>query len=152
MSIKFNKQIANTLAKIINGYRIQRRIQNPVKRLRLSFFRKSLLASETNSESCQTSKIDLFAKIVKNLKSFTIVCKNLHLGCLIRFWMCFWRTNSYIFGLYVAQSNGSKYGWNISKHIALRPKFYVAASRALFAHLAPALFFSKGVFRTPSNF
>ena len=130
--------------------------------------------TKANSKSCQTSETELFPQVVtgfrdelrilpnikdrslcknsQKLKSFTIFCKNLHLGCLIRFWMCFWRTNSYIFGLYVTQSNGSKHGWNISKHIALRLKFYVAASRALFAHLAPALFFSKGVFRTPSNF
>ena len=29
--------------------------------------------------------------------------------------------------------------------------FHVAASRVRFAHLAPGLFFSRGMFRTPSN-
>ena len=48
---------------------MQRRIQNSVKKLRQSFFRKSLLASEANSESCHTSKMELFAKIVKKRKA-----------------------------------------------------------------------------------
>ena len=42
---------------------------------------KLSLGSEANSESCQTSKMALFAKIDKSEKPFTI-CKNLHLGCL----------------------------------------------------------------------
>ena len=48
------------------------------------------LGSEANSESFQTSEIELFAKIVKNEKPFTIFCKSLYLGCLTRFWICFW--------------------------------------------------------------
>ena len=47
-----------------------------VKYLKWSFFRKSLLASEANSESCQTSMMELFAKIVKNEKLFTIFAKS----------------------------------------------------------------------------
>ena len=39
---------------------------------RWSFLYKSLLASEVNSESRQTSKMELFAKIVKKEKPFTI--------------------------------------------------------------------------------
>ena len=40
--------------------------------MRWNFFCKSLLASEANSESCDTSKMELFAKIVTNEKPFTI--------------------------------------------------------------------------------
>ena len=36
------------------------------KHLRWSFFRELVLASEANAESCQTSKMELFAKIVKD--------------------------------------------------------------------------------------
>ena len=35
----------------------------------------SLLGSEANSESCQTSNMELFAKIAKNKKPFTIFVK-----------------------------------------------------------------------------
>ena len=70
--IKFSKQIGNSFAKIL----IQRRIQNPVKKLRWGFFRELLLASEVNSESCHTSKMELFAKTVKNEKPFTIFVKS----------------------------------------------------------------------------
>ena len=52
---------------------MQRWIQDPAKHLRQSFYRKSLLASEANSKSCQTST--LFVKIVKTEKSFTIFAK-----------------------------------------------------------------------------
>ena len=54
-----------------------------------SFFHKWLLASETNSESCQTSMTQLFAKIVKNEKPFTIFVKS---SILVpkSFWICFW--------------------------------------------------------------
>ena len=70
--IKFSKQIASTFAEIINGCNGD---ENPVKHLRWSSFRKSLLASEANSESCQISWMKLFAKIVKNEKPFTIFAK-----------------------------------------------------------------------------
>ena len=70
MFIKFSKQIGNSFARII---------QYPVKHLRWLFFRKSLLASEANSGSCQTYKIELFAKIVKN-KKLTIFAKTSILG------------------------------------------------------------------------
>ena len=36
----------------------------PCQTLRGCFFRKSLLASEAKSESCQTFKMELFVKIV----------------------------------------------------------------------------------------
>ena len=36
---------------------------------------KVVLASEANSESCQTSKMEFFAKIVKNYKPFNIFAK-----------------------------------------------------------------------------
>ena len=45
--------------------------------MRWGFFRKSLLVLEANSESCKTSKMELFAIIVVHYFS-----KNLHLGCL----------------------------------------------------------------------
>ena len=48
---------------------MQRWTQNdPAKDLRWSFFRKSLLGSERKSESSQTSKKKLFAKIANNEK------------------------------------------------------------------------------------
>ena len=46
--------------------KLQKRIQNPAKHLRWSFFRKFLWATETNPKSCQTSKIERFAKVVKD--------------------------------------------------------------------------------------
>ena len=70
MLIKFSKQIENSFVKIINT----KVNSKPVTQLRWSFFCKSLLTSEANSESCHTSKIELFAKIVK--KSFTIFAKS----------------------------------------------------------------------------
>ena len=36
---------------------------------------KSLLASEANSESFQTSKMELFVKLIKNEKPFTVFTK-----------------------------------------------------------------------------
>ena len=54
---------------------MQRWIQDPVKHLRWSFFRKSLPGSEGNSESCQKSKMEPFAKIVKNENPFIIFVK-----------------------------------------------------------------------------
>ena len=62
MLIKFSKLIGSSLAKIINT-KVNSR---PSKYLRWSFFRKSLLGSDTNSESCQTSKMEHFAKTVKS--------------------------------------------------------------------------------------
>ena len=50
-------------------------MQDPAKHLRWTFSRKSLLGSEANSESCQTSKTELFAKIVKNEKPITYFVK-----------------------------------------------------------------------------
>ena len=60
------------------------------------------------------------------------------------------RTNSYILS-HVAQSNVSWYHWNISKDISCTFTFYSAASRVLFGHLTPVLFFSRSIFRTVSN-
>ena len=67
MLIKFSKQIGKKI--------MQRWIQDPAKHLRQSFYRKSLLASEANSKSCQTFMMELFVKIVKMEKSFTIFVK-----------------------------------------------------------------------------
>ena len=64
MLIKFSKQIPNSFAKIINGYKGQSKTLSNV--WDGAFSTKSLLASEVNSECCQTSKIELFAKIAKN--------------------------------------------------------------------------------------
>ena len=74
--IKFSKQIAKTVE---NDWWQQRQIQNPVKHLRWGFFQKSLLDLEANSESCQTSKMDLFAKIIKSWNLFTIFAKTSNL-------------------------------------------------------------------------
>ena len=49
MLIKFSKQIGNSYAKIIN--------------------------TKVNSKPCQTAEMELFAKIVKNEKPFTISAK-----------------------------------------------------------------------------
>ena len=64
MLIKLSKQVANSFAKIINGYKGQfKSVSNMSDG---AFSTKLLLASEANSESCQTSKMELFAKIIKN--------------------------------------------------------------------------------------
>ena len=43
------------------------------------------------SESCQTSKIELFAKKIEGcFQPFAIFCKKLHLGCLTEFWNRLW--------------------------------------------------------------
>ena len=44
---------------------MQRWIEDPAKHLRWTFFCKSLLGSEANSEFCQASKMEIFAKTVK---------------------------------------------------------------------------------------
>ena len=50
-------------------------IQDPAKYLRWTFFPKSFLGFQGNSESCQTPKMELFAKLVKNEKPLTIFVK-----------------------------------------------------------------------------
>ena len=45
------------------------------KHLRWTFFRKPFLDLQGNSESGQTSKMEFFAKIVKNENPFTIFLK-----------------------------------------------------------------------------
>ena len=72
MLIKFTKQTDNSFAKII-------------KTSEMELFHKSLLASEASSESCETSKMEVFAKIVKKRKAVHYFNKNLHLECLVRF-------------------------------------------------------------------
>ena len=84
MLINFSKQIG--LAKIIN----KKGIQDLGEHLRWRFFRKSFLGLKENSESCQTSKMELFCKNSQKRKAVHYFCKNLHLGCLTRFWICFW--------------------------------------------------------------
>ena len=54
---------------------MQRWFQDPVKHLRRNFFRKLPLGSEANLESCQISKMELFVKIIKKEKLFTIFVK-----------------------------------------------------------------------------
>ena len=54
MLLKFIKQISNSFPKITNGYNIK---------ANWSFYQKSLLALQAISESCQTSKMELFVKI-----------------------------------------------------------------------------------------
>ena len=78
MFIKFSIQIGNSLAKIIN----KKVNSRPCEISEMKLSRRLLLASRANSGSCQTSDMDLLPKIVKN--------ENLHLGCLTRFWICFW--------------------------------------------------------------
>ena len=85
MLMKFSEQIDKSLAKKIN-----------IKG-KWSFSRKSFLGLQGNSEFCQTSEI------VKNEKPFTIFCKNLHLGCLTRFWICFW-TGLQSYGCFIFKS------------------------------------------------
>ena len=69
--IKFSKKIAKSLAKIIHT----KVNQDPTKHLSWSFFRKSFLGLRGNSESFQTSKMEPFAKILKNEKPLTIFVK-----------------------------------------------------------------------------
>ena len=83
MLIKFSEQIANTFAKIINGYKGE--FKNFVKHLRCSFYRRLLLASEANLKPCQTFKMELLAKKSQKVKAVHYFCKNLHVGCLRRF-------------------------------------------------------------------
>ena len=63
MLIKFGKQIANSFAKIINGFKGEFKTQSNI--WDGAFPAKSLLASEANSISYQTSKMELFAEIVQ---------------------------------------------------------------------------------------
>ena len=44
--------------------------------------------SEAYSEPFQTSKMVIFAKIVKQLTAVDYYCRTLHLRCLTRFWIC----------------------------------------------------------------
>ena len=66
MVIKFTKQIGITFANIIN-----RKVNSkPCQTADIGFFRKSLLASEANLESCHRSKIQLL-----RFKSFIIFAR-----------------------------------------------------------------------------
>ena len=64
MLIKFSKKISTSFAKIISGYKGQFKTLSNI--WAGAFSMKSLLTSKANSEFCQTSKMKLFAKIVKN--------------------------------------------------------------------------------------
>ena len=64
MLIKFSKQIAKSFAKIINDYKGEFKALSNI--WDGAFSTKPLLVSSANSESYQTSKMELFAKIVKN--------------------------------------------------------------------------------------
>ena len=65
---------------------IQSWIQNPAKHLRWSFFRKSLLSPEANTEPCKTSKMEHrgLCKNSHNEKSFTIFVKT----SILDVWQC----------------------------------------------------------------
>ena len=80
MLIRYSKQIANSFAKIIDGYRGEFKILSNI--WDGSFSMKLLPNSEANSESCQTSKMELFCKSSQKLKAVHYLCKNLQLGCL----------------------------------------------------------------------
>ena len=75
MLIKFSKQIVNNFAKIF----YTKVISKHCHAADMEFFRRSILASEANSESFQISTMELFAKIVKNEKPFTIFAKTSNL-------------------------------------------------------------------------
>ena len=70
----WTKIFSNTFERIINGYKAE------LKNLPNT----GLLASEPDSESCQTSKMKRFAKSPK-LKAVHYFYKNLDLGCLTSF-------------------------------------------------------------------
>ena len=71
MLIKFSKQIGTSLTKIINT-RVNSR---PWQTSEMKLLSRSFLGLQGNSESCKTSRIKLFAKIVKNEKQFTFFVK-----------------------------------------------------------------------------
>ena len=71
MLIKFSKQIGKSFLKIINVKVNSKPCQTAVS----SFFCKLLLALRANSGFYHTSKMELFSKIVKNEKPFTISAK-----------------------------------------------------------------------------
>ena len=49
------------------------------------------LSNVPKAYSCQTSKIELFAKKIEGcFQPFAIFCKKLHLGCLTEFWNRLW--------------------------------------------------------------
>ena len=69
MLIKFNKQIGNSFAKIINT-KVSSKLCQPSE---MELFPQ--IATGFRGESCQTSKMELFAQIIKNEKPFTIFAK-----------------------------------------------------------------------------
>ena len=62
MSIKFSKQIANTFAKIINGYKGEFKILSNTSD---GAFSANCYWLQRRIKTCQTSKMELFAKIGK---------------------------------------------------------------------------------------
>ena len=46
--------------------------------------------TKVNSKPCQTHETEIFEKNSEKQKVVCYFWKNLHLGCLIRFWTCFW--------------------------------------------------------------
>ena len=64
-------KLGNSFGKIINRKVSSKRCQT----MRWASSFKSLLASEANSESFQTSKMELFVKLIKNEKPFTVFTK-----------------------------------------------------------------------------
>ena len=63
---------------------MQRWSQEPAKHLRWSFSRDSFLGLHGNSESCQTSKMEISSKIAKNKKPFTIFVRT----SILDVWQC----------------------------------------------------------------
>ena len=72
----------NSQSTVLRKQWLPRRNQNTFKRLSEAFSAKWLLESEVNSEYCQTSKMELFLKIVKNEQLFTICAK----GSILDVW------------------------------------------------------------------
>ena len=52
------------------------------------FFTDVLVSSEAYSEHCQTSKVELLAKMVDRWMAPPIFAKKICLNCLRRFWIC----------------------------------------------------------------
>ena len=73
MLLRLSKQIVNSFAKIISGYKGEFKTLSNI--WDGGFTTKLLLASEAHSKCCQASKMEHFAKIVKNYKPFTICAK-----------------------------------------------------------------------------
>ena len=138
--------------------------------LNVEYFVCNKSTPSTHDVNCQTSNLELFCKNSQKRKTIHYFCNNLHLGCLKRFWICFW-IGFQSYGCFIFETIWiSQVADNLAKTKKKRQLnltlpniieifqntsrtfiFHVAASRVLSAHLTPALFCSRGIFRTPSN-